>query len=186
MSSDPLETLLDRLNDGDVAAAEQVFRACAPVLRRLVRRQLLPGLRSKFDSSDVVQSVWTDLLDYFRRKGTRFASAEHLRAFLVKATRHRFIDYCRQHQGAARERPLPEPDDETLPSAGADPGDPVLADDLWQQLLDLCPPEHHELLRLKREGLPLADIAARTGLHEDSVRRVVRTLARRLALKRDP
>jgi DNA-binding IclR family transcriptional regulator len=35
------------------------------------------------------------------------------------------------------------------------------------------------------EGLPLAEIAARTGLHEDSVRRVVRTLARRLALKRD-
>jgi RNA polymerase sigma-70 factor (ECF subfamily) len=60
------------------------------------------------------------------------------------------------------------------------PGEVLQADDLWERMLALCPPEHHELLRLKREGLRLTEIAARTGMHEGSVRRVLRQLARRL------
>jgi RNA polymerase sigma-70 factor (ECF subfamily) len=45
----------------------------------------------------------------------------------------------------------------------------------------LCPPAHRELLRLKRQGYALAEIASRTGLHEGSVRRILYELARRLA-----
>ena len=44
-------------------------------------------------------------------------------------------------------------------------------------------PEHHDVLRMKRQGLEAPEIAARTGLHEDSVRRLLRQLARRLALQ---
>jgi RNA polymerase sigma-70 factor (ECF subfamily) len=50
-------------------------------------------------------------------------------------------------------------------------------------MLALCPAEHQEVLRLKRQGLLLTEIADRTGLHEGSVRRILRTLARRLALQ---
>jgi RNA polymerase sigma-70 factor (ECF subfamily) len=49
-------------------------------------------------------------------------------------------------------------------------------------MLDLCPPDHHSVLLLKRDGLPLAEIAARTGLHEGSVRRILRQLSRDLAM----
>jgi RNA polymerase sigma-70 factor (ECF subfamily) len=42
------------------------------------------------------------------------------------------------------------------------------------------------VLVLRREGLPLAEIAARTGLHEGSVRRILRRLARELALRAEP
>ena len=74
----------------------------------MVRRQLSPPLRAKFDSVDVVQSVWADVLDGFRRAGWRFTDVAHLRAFLVKATRNRFIDRFRQHQRALEhEEPLP-------------------------------------------------------------------------------
>ncbi|QJW98762.1 helix-turn-helix domain-containing protein [Frigoriglobus tundricola] len=37
------------------------------------------------------------------------------------------------------------------------------------------------MLRLRRDGLPLAEVAARTGLHEGSVRRVLRRLFREVA-----
>jgi RNA polymerase sigma-70 factor (ECF subfamily) len=51
---------------------------------------------------------------------------------------------------------------------------------LWKQ----CPPAHREILVLKRQGFLLAEIAARTGLHEGSIRRILYDLARRMAVPR--
>jgi RNA polymerase sigma factor (sigma-70 family) len=188
MSAKSLDLLLEKLCSGDAAAAEQVFLAYEPYLRKVVRRQLPPRLRAKLDSVDVVQSVWADVLQGFRSAGWRFADAAHLRAFLVKATRHRFIDRVRQHDRAVKlERPLACMDPEQLPSAGLPrPSEAVQADDLWQRMLALCPPTHHAVLELKRQGLTLVEVAERTGLHEGSVRRILRQLARQLALKQQP
>src|SRR5690349_16878147 len=157
MGSRPLDLLLEKLCSGDAAAAEQVFLAYEPYLRKVVRRQLPPRLRAKLDSIDVVQSVWADVLQGFRSAGWRFADADHLRAFLVKATRHRFIDRIRQHEKALKlERPLTCTDPDQLPPARQPrPSEAVQADDLWQCMLALCPPAHHEILRLKRQGLTL-------------------------------
>src|SRR5262245_3185819 len=97
----PLETLLEKLNDGDPAAAEEVFLRYEPYLRLLVRRQLTTSLRAKFDSQDIVQSVWVDLLHGFRESGWRFTDAAHLRAFLSKVTRNRLIDRSRRRANQA-------------------------------------------------------------------------------------
>jgi RNA polymerase sigma-70 factor (ECF subfamily) len=180
-----LDLLLEKLCRGDGAAAEQVFLAYEPYLRMVVRRQLSPGLRAKFDSMDVVQSVWADVLDGFRTAGWRFADAAHLQAFLVRATHNRFVDRLRQHQQALnREQPLSGKEATRAISPQPRPSEIAQADELWEQMLALCPPVHHQLLNYKRQGLPLAEIAARTGLHESSVRRILYELARQLADKR--
>jgi len=188
MTADPLEALLDQLCRGDDAAAEEVFRTYEPYLRKVVRRHLPRSLRAKFDSVDIVQSIWADLLRGFRAAGWRFADKEHLRAFLVKATRHRLIDRCRRHAAAVeREQPLQGGVLKQLPPAQQpQPSDVAEANDLWEHLLAFCPPAHRDLLRLRRQGLPIADIAARRGLHEDSVRRILRDVARQLARHREP
>jgi RNA polymerase sigma factor (sigma-70 family) len=183
MTDDPLDSLLVQLCQGDAAAAEQVFLAYEPYLRKVVRRQLPAKLRSKFDSVDVVQSVWADLLDGFRTSGWRFADKEHLLAFLVKITRNRFIDHIRHHRRALElEQALPA-DESTgqLTSAEPRPSQLVQADELWQKMLALCPPTHRDVLQFKREGLSLAEIAQRTGLHMDSIRRIMRRVALRLS-----
>jgi len=182
MNADSLKNLLDELTRGDAHAAEQVFLAYEPILRMVVRRQLPARLRSKFDSVDIVQSVWADLVKGFREAGWRFADVAHLQSFLIKMTRHRFIDFVRRHKvETSREETAPV---ESAPCArNPRPSQVILADELWERMLAICPPAHRELLRLKRLGLSAREISDRTGLHEDSVHRVLRNLARHIAFR---
>lgn len=188
MSADGLEALLEKLGGGDMEAAQCVFLAYEPYLRKVVRRQLPVWLRPKFDSTDVVQSVWADVIQGFREANWRFADAGHLRAFLVKLVRNRFVDRFRRHHTAAeREQPLAVTEPAALPASGNPrPSQVAEANELWERMLTLCPAEHRPVLELRREGLPVVDIAARTGLHEDSIRRILRQLARRLAFTGQP
>jgi RNA polymerase sigma-70 factor (ECF subfamily) len=183
VNTDSLESLLCKMRAGDLEAAEEMFRAYEPELRRLVRRRLSNRLRAKFDSLDVVQSVWVRVLHDFRAGGRDIAGAAHLRNFLVRVARNCLTDRLRHFREALeRERPLGG-DAGNNPSAAPQPrpSEEARANELWETMLDNCPPEHHDVLRLKRQGLPLAAIAGRTGLHEDSVRRILRKLARKLA-----
>jgi RNA polymerase sigma factor (sigma-70 family) len=180
---EPLDHLLERLSSGDMAAAERVFLEYEPYLRQAVRRHLSASLRAKFDSTDIVQSSWADVLRGFRDAGWRFVDADHLRGFLFVATRNRLIDRIRQNQRAVDlEEPLGEGNRQhALPSAEPRPSEVAQAGDLWERIQAQCPPEHRPILGLKRQGYSLAEIAERTGLHPDSVRRILRTLARQLA-----
>ncbi|HKI34545.1 MAG TPA: sigma-70 family RNA polymerase sigma factor [Gemmataceae bacterium] len=180
---DPLDILLTQLSVGDAEAAQRVFETYEPYLRVVVRRHLTPALRAKFDSMDIVQSVWADLLTGFRSNSWRFANPAQLRAFLVRVTRNRLIDRVRQQQMSLRlEQRLGIDDLHELPQARPPQvADQLEADEMWQRLLVLCPPRHRDLLELKRQGLSLAEIAARTGLHEGSIRRILYALASRLA-----
>src|SRR5215471_13617392 len=184
--NEPLDNLLAQLCSGDMAAAGQVFLAFEPYLRKAVRRQLPAPLRAKFGSSDILQSVWADVLHGFREAGWRFIDADHLRGFLFIATRNRLIDRIRQHQKALeREAPRGERDrQDDLPSPQPRPSELAQAGDLWERILAHCPAEHRPILRLRRQGYSLVEIAERTELHPDSVRRILRTVARQLAFER--
>ena len=186
MVSEPLDNLLAQLSGGDPAAVEQVFLAFEPYLRKAVRRHLPPPLRAKFDPADILQSVWADVLRGFREAGWRFTNADHLRGFLFVATRNRLIDRIRRYRKAVeREEPLGGGGRQGEPTSPQPrPSELAQAADLWERILARCPPEHRPLLGLKRQGYSLAEIAERTGLHPDSVRRILRTLARQLAFER--
>ncbi len=180
---EPLDNLLARLCTGDKAAAEQVFLAFEPYLRKAVRRQLPAPFRAKFDSTDILQSVWADALRGFRDAGWRFVDADHLRGFLFVATRNRMIDRVRQHSTALqREEPLDNGDRQGIASSTQPrPSELAQAADVWAQIQAQCAVEHRPILELKRQGFTLAEIAERVDLHPDSVRRILRTLARQLA-----
>ena len=105
-----------------------------------------------------------------------------LRALLATIARRRLLTRVRQlSAGVAAEKAGPDAADAVPDDSRPRPSEVVQAAELWDTMLELCPPEHHPVLLLRREGLPLAEIAARTGLHEGSVRRILRRLARELA-----
>jgi RNA polymerase sigma-70 factor (ECF subfamily) len=178
-----LDDLIHRLNDGDITAAERLFQTYEPYLRIAVSRQLNGGLRSKLDTMDIVQAVWTDVLTGFRDSGWQFSDRGQLRAFLLTLARNRLIDRRRHfRQAIERERPLHEANPGELPTTKLPrPSEIVQGQELWVKMLEQCPPRHRELLSLKRQGLSLTEIATRTGLHEGSVRRILYALAKKVA-----
>lgn len=182
-SAPSLEKLLERLHEGDTAAAAELFLHYEPYLRMVVRRKLSAELRAKFDSADVVQSVWADLLRGVREAGWRFPDPARLKAFLIRATVNRFIDRLRQNLDEVQhQQRLPGEDAEGTPASSLPgPSQCAEAQELWDWMVELCPPAHVELLNLRRQGWPLAEIAARCGLHPSSVRRIFYDLARRLS-----
>jgi RNA polymerase sigma-70 factor (ECF subfamily) len=181
MDGATIDELLRRLGSGDESAAAEVFRAYEPYLRRVVRRRMPAQAQSRFDSGDVLQSVWADLLPGLREARWRFADAGHLRAFLIRVVQNRLYDRSRRAlRQINREEPLaslPTEPPATLPR----PSEHAQAAAIWERLLASCPPEHHEVLRLRRAGLTFQEIADTVGMHEGSVRRIVRELARRVA-----
>src|SRR5262249_38599797 len=148
-------------------------------LRMLVRRELHASLRRKFDSLDVVQSVWAELIEGVRDRGWRFTDPAHLHAFLIRLTRHRFIDLCRKHRQAVKheERLSDHPGAVDIASAGPRPSELARRNELWDRILALCPPEHQDLVRQKLQGRSHAEIGAAAGLHPNSVRRILAGLA---------
>lgn len=186
MSGESLDHWIERLNEGDVSAVEPVFRAYEPYLRIAVRRRLGQRLRSKVDSGDIVQSVFADVLRGVRDGGWHFAGRPQLLAFLHTIARRRLADrYQKDRQALERERPL----DATPPRSLRDvvqprPSQEAQGREFLEAVLRACPPAHHEVIRLRMNGFRMAEIAARTGLHEGSVRRVLYDLARRLSIAR--
>jgi RNA polymerase sigma-70 factor (ECF subfamily) len=183
MSATSLDTLLEKLNTGESEAAERVFRDYEPVLRAMVRRRLTPRLRSKFDSMDVVQTVWADVFRDFREREVEFADRSRLRAFLARVTYRHFVNHCRRHSSQLEhEQPLQDGQSINVERSDAPrPSQVAEAEELWRTLREMCPPSHIDVLELKRQGLSPAEIAGRTGLHEGSVRRILYDLAKRLA-----
>jgi RNA polymerase sigma factor (sigma-70 family) len=187
MTSESLEILLEKLSRGDIAAAEKVLTAYEPYLRMVVRRYLPGRLRAKFDSIDVVQSVWVHILHGLRAERWQFMDRPRLLAFLVRLARRRLTSRLRHFHTALIHEQSVETSLDALPApAQPHPSEVVEAEELWHRMLSLCPPQHHDLLRLRRMGLPLVEVAARTGMHEGSVRRILRRLARQLALREKP
>jgi RNA polymerase sigma factor (sigma-70 family) len=161
---------------------EKLLAAYEPQLRAIVRRQLPPSFRAKFDSSDVMQSVWASVLQGLREESWRFEGEAHLRSFLIRMALFRFVDLRRHHKNSlGRERSLGVVDERHLRTASQDqPSGIVRAHELFDRLKAICSDSHHELLRLRAMGYSLAEISARTGFHESSIRRIFYDLARRL------
>lgn len=186
-SDDHLDELIERLNSGDFDAAERVLKAYEPQIRMVVSRQIQGALRAKLDSMDIVQAVWADVLTGFRDAGWHFADRRQLKAFLMTLARHRLIDRRRHFRRAMEhERPLGDFTHRDLPASPQPrPSEIAQGRELWDRILEECPPAHRELLTMRRDGVPLAEIAERTGLHEGSVRRIIYNVARKMTRPRD-
>lgn len=91
---DPVVELFRRAQAGDEAAWQELYEQHAGMLLGLLRNRIPPALRARFDTADLLQSVFLQLSNH--RAQLQFADAHSLRAWLIRVLMNKFKDRIRQ------------------------------------------------------------------------------------------
>jgi RNA polymerase sigma-70 factor (ECF subfamily) len=175
-------TLMQQAVAGCPDAFARLVRDYSNAIRRVVRRRLNPRLRSIFDSVDFMQEVWAS---FFKNLGqaNEFADAEGLIAYLVGVARNK-VEKAHRAFLETNKRDLSRRslfgDGAAHADAVADraptPLQAVQKNDDWEHYLNGLTPAQRCVLRLLRDGLSQQEIAARLGVNERTVRRLLHQL----------
>jgi len=175
--------LMRRVREGSEEAAWTLVERYGEMIRRAVRRALNQRLRSKFDSSDFVQLVWSSFFRIGCQPG-HFERPEELVAFLVTVARNKVgMEVRRLLQtekcNLNREQSLNDPQARQWSDiADRQPSclDVVLAQERWNRICQDQPEHYRKIIELRLQGHTNRDIADTLHLAESTVRRFLKRL----------
>jgi RNA polymerase sigma-70 factor (ECF subfamily) len=191
MAHDPaFEALMDRLRQGDEAAAAEVFRRFARRLIALAERRLSAQVRAKVDAEDVLQSVFKS---FFRRQAAgdyELDSWDSLWSLLTVITLRK-CGYRTRHFLAARRdvrheasRPAAGKEDDAASwegiARGPTPEEAALLAETVEQLFHGLDDDARRIVELALQGYKVPEISAQVGLAERTVYRVLERVRARL------
>jgi RNA polymerase sigma factor (sigma-70 family) len=181
--NEEFNSLLKRAKAGDESAIRDFLSRFEQEVQTMVRARLPRKLRTRFDSTDFVQSVWQSFFVDSGKDAPEFETVEHFRGFLFGMVRNKVHEQHRRltktaKYDLAREEQLyvRRGDREVLrevKSPEPTPSQNFQADDRMAQLTAGRSPREVEVLTLRRQGLTFVEIAERTGLSERKVRRLI-------------
>ncbi len=182
-AEDDVAELLAKAKTGDEAAIADFLSRFENEVRMMVRARLPRKLRTRFDSTDFEQAVWQSFFTDLRRNLRNFDNIDHLRGFLSGVVRnkvqeqHRRLTRTGKYDVSREERLYVRRGDRDVPreviSPEPSPSKAAQADDRLRQLTAGRSPWEVEVIRLRYAGLTFDEIAARTGIHERTARRVI-------------
>jgi RNA polymerase sigma-70 factor (ECF subfamily) len=184
--------LVARWQQGDQAAATQLFQRYAGRLVALARTQLSAKLANRVDPEDVVQSVYRSFFADSREGRYAVERGGDLWQLLVTMTLHKLTNQAKrlgtQKRAVSREQQYGSED--SLFGLGApmarppSPGEAVALADLLEQVLrDLGPPQRR-IVELRLQGYNLDEIADAIPCSLSSVRRVLEGIKKHLEQER--
>ena len=182
--ADDLCALMERVKAGSPEAEREFLQTYGPHVIRAVRRNLTKQLRSRFDSVDFVQEVWTSFFAQRSNLDT-FDRSEALIAFLTTMASNKVADECRRRlqsikNDISREQPFDSSFESENHGAVATPPTPsqfAMAQEQWEHLLSGEPELSQRMLVLRYEGYTYRQIARKLGVDEKAVRRVLEKLS---------
>jgi RNA polymerase sigma-70 factor (ECF subfamily) len=181
--AEPLESLSELLHKaahGDEAAQSRFVERYGKHVLRIVRRGLVPRLRSIFDSADFVQDIWASF--FAQCPGAEvWESPERIAAYLTAMAGNKMTEIFRQRfqshrYNLRRELQFDEDVHERLcdrPTTDPTPSQHFMAEEQFQQLLQGLPDHYRRILELRRAGYTHEEIAQQLGIHKKTVSRVI-------------
>jgi RNA polymerase sigma factor (sigma-70 family) len=182
---DDFRELIRQVREGSEDAAWALVERYGDRVQRAVRRSLNQRLRSKFDSLDFVQLVWSSLFRT-RSRLDRFERPEELAAFLITMARNKVgmevrRRLCTDKYNVNREVSLdgnlfdvPGP----LSSHEPPPIEVAIARERWENLMGGQPERCRRIVGLRLQGNTCQQIADELGMAECTVRRFLKKLSR--------
>lgn len=181
--------LLRRVRRGDRTAVAELCEVYRGTVEHAARRELGTGLRSRYDTVDITQSVFGDMIRELPRFEDRGEAA--FQRWLLAKVRHKLCSKARRQSlkgGGRREARLTTEAGSLVEDGDAPPYDVAAARDDGRRLghlLGTLDPDTRAVIGLYvDEGLPWAEVARRLGLSNPNAARMryvraVETLRRR-------
>jgi len=173
--------LVGGLKARDPASVEALCRKYTPFIRAVVRRQLHPRMRTRFDSVDFVQDVWASFLAIPAEK-YNFDTPQALHAFITRIAYNRVVEVFRQRFETQKEdisrETTPNDDDgrDQVPSRAPTASQFAIAGEEWERIRSRFPAGHQKILEWLREGYTNDDVARLAKVSLSTVNRIVRRL----------
>ena len=164
----------------DPASIEALLAAHMAELRAFVGERADRLVLSKESRSDLVQSVCREVVEHAARY--RYREGDAFVHWLRRTAERKIIDRYRYYTAGKRDAlretgATPGLDGLDARDGGARPSQHAVAAEQAERLqraLDALPAHYRDVIRLARlESLPLAEVAARLGRSEDSVRNLL-------------
>jgi RNA polymerase sigma-70 factor (ECF subfamily) len=183
---DRFALLIERVRDGDEAAATELVAQYEGLIRRRARRLLGPALRVHLDSLDIAQSVNRSLLIGLRRAAFSVSTPDELTRLALTLVRRRVARHWRKRKREAECRGFA--DDllrGTFPSLAAASEHPEVANaiatgEILHQIFEQLDGLDRQLVELRLEGYTTAEAARKLGVSAGLLRSRLSRLRKRL------
>ncbi|NQV25148.1 MAG: sigma-70 family RNA polymerase sigma factor [Rhodopirellula sp.] len=177
---DDFKSLMRRLGDGDVTAAEQVVDRYGEHVTRAIRRRFRTHkMRVLYETEDCLQSVWGSIFSDVERVA-KIETPEHLMQYLAKVAANKLIDRDRnlraQCNDVYRECALPDTGESgrnQLVTGDLTPSQAVAIDDEWEVRTKGLSTENRTILEMHRQGHTSDEIAEQTARSGRGIRRII-------------
>jgi RNA polymerase sigma factor (sigma-70 family) len=177
------QLLIQRMRDGSEEAARELYVRYGGHIRRIVRRTPNKKLRSTSDSSAFVQAVWATF--FADQHSPQLDNPEAFKAFLGQVARNKVVEVFRQRHtekyNIDREHSLDGSaacQATRVPAPQPTPSQVAVAKERWNEMVNQLPAHQQGILDLARQGDNYKEIAAKLGVNERTVRRVISKLAK--------
>ncbi len=177
---DEFRRLLKQVQSGSDDATCELIERYGPHIVRAVRRRLNRAIRAKFDAIDFVQAVWASFFSS-PKPMSKFEHPGELIGYLAALAHHKVIDEVRRRMetekyDVKREQSMEDSRWDLrgeIPAPQPSPSQVAVAEELWTRMLRGKPEHYQQILKLRRAGNSLPQIADKVGVNEKTVRRVI-------------
>jgi RNA polymerase sigma-70 factor (ECF subfamily) len=177
------DNLVDRLRNGETAAADEVVDVYAQRLLSLARSKVGRRFRRRFDPEDVVQSAFGIFFEMTRSEEIILRERGDLWRLLAALTINKVRSRVSHNRAAKRtvsdeesyRGPVPQPFDR-----GPGPDDVAALEDEIRSVRYTLLPEHHFVFNALLVGRTSAEIAADSGCSERTVQRIAADVREKL------